>query len=189
LVPPSGHVIGVYARVDNTRGVHKAPANEEVEGITDLAVKLSDREQAILNPIGVNVIRDFRDSRRGLRVWGARCITSNVAWRYVPVRRLFIFVEESLQEGLQFVVFEPNSEALWAKVIRTVSGFLRRVWLDGALAGLTEEEAFQVRCDATTMTPDQIALGQLIVLVAIAPVHPAEFVIIRISQKTREAVA
>jgi phage tail sheath protein FI len=189
LVPPSGHVLGIYARTDTERGVHKAPANEVIRGITGLEVKLSDREQAVLNPANINVIRDFTDSRRGLRVWGARCITSNGAWRYVPVRRLFIFLEESLYVGLQFVVFEPNAEPLWARVRRTVAGFLRRVWLDGALEGATEEEAFFVTCDRSTMTDDDIANGRLIVVVGAAPVRPAEFVIIRITQKTREAVA
>jgi phage tail sheath protein FI len=169
--------------------VHKAPANEVVRGISDLELKLSDREQDILNPLNVNVLRDFRDSQRGLRVWGARCLTSDDAWMYVPVRRLFIFLEESLAEGLQWVVFEPNAEPLWAKVRRTITGFLRRVWLDQALAGATEEEAFFVRCDLTTMTEDQIAAGQLVVLVGVAPVRPAEFVIIRIGQKTLEAVS
>ena len=195
LVPPSGHMLGIYARVDTERGVHKAPANEVIRGLVDpgtpdtgpLEVKLSDREQAVLNPANINALRDFRDSQRGLRSWGARVITSDNAWKYVPVRRLFIYVEESLYKGLQWVVFEPNADPLWAKVRRTVSGFLRRVWLDGALEGLTEDEAFFVRCDLTTMTPDDIANGRLIVLVGIAPVKPAEFVVIRISQKTREA--
>jgi phage tail sheath protein FI len=186
-IPPSGHVAGVYARVDEARGVHKAPANEVVLGISDVERKIGDREQDILNPLNLNVIRDFRESQRGLRVWGARCLTSDDAWMYVPVRRLFIFLEESLSEGLQWVVFEPNAEPLWARVRRTITGFLRRVWLDGALAGVTEEEAFFVRCDRTTMTEDQIAAGQLVVLVGVAPVRPAEFVIIRIGQKTLEA--
>jgi uncharacterized protein len=196
LVPPSGHMLGIYARVDNERGVHKAPANEVIRGLIDpgtpdtgpLEVKLSDREQAVLNPANINALRDFRGSQRGLRCWGARVMTSDSAWKYVPVRRLFIYVEESLYKGLQWVVFEPNADPLWARARRTVSGFLRRVWLDGALEGLTEEEAFFVRCDLTTMTPDDIASGRLIVLVGIAPVKPAEFVVIRISQKTREAV-
>jgi uncharacterized protein len=186
-IPPSGHVAGIYARVDEARGVHKAPANEVVLGISDLERKLGDREQDILNPLNINVVRDFRESQRGLRVWGARCLTSDDAWMYVPVRRLFIFLEESLAEGLQWVVFEPNAEPLWARVRRTITGFLRRVWLDGALAGVTEEEAFFVRCDRTTMTEDQIAAGQLVVLVGCAAVRPAEFVIIRIGQKTLEA--
>ena len=187
LVPPSGHAIGIYARVDAERGVQKAPANEVVRGITGLEVKLSDREQDILNPKNINVIRDFRQNGRGIRVWGSRCLTSDNAWKYVPVRRLFIFMEESLYEGLQWVVFEPNGENLWARVRRTITGFLRTLWLSGALAGVTEEEAFFVRCDRSTMTEDDIANGRLIVLVGAAPLRPAEFVIVRVSQKTLEA--
>ena len=189
LVPPSGHVIGIYARVDNTRGVHKAPANEPIRGINSLEFKLSDREQDILNPLNINVLRDFRDSNRGIRVWGARCTTTDSAWRYIPVRRLFIFVEESLEEGLQWVVFEPNGERLWARVRRTINGFLRTLWLNGALRGVTQDEAFFVKCDRSTMSEDDIANGRLIVLVGIAPLHPAEFVIIRIGQKTLEATS
>ena len=189
LAPPSGHVVGIYARVDEARGVHKAPANEVIRGITTLEHKLSDREQDVLNPhpTNINVLRDFSANNRGIRVWGSRVITSDNAWRYVPVRRLFIFLEESLDEGLQFVVFEPNAEPLWARVRQTIIGFLRRVRRDGALAGATEEESFFVRVDRTTMTPDDIANGRLIVLVGVAPVFPAEFVIIRMSQKTLES--
>ena len=188
LIPPSGHVIGIYARVDTERGVQKAPANEVVRGILDLEIKLSDREQDILNPLNINALRDFRKSGRGFRVWGARCLTSDSAWRYVPVRRLFIFIEESLDEGLQWAVFEPNGEDLWARVRRTISGFLRTLWRADALAGVTEEEAFFVRCDRSTMTEDDIANGRLIALVGVAPLRPAEFVIVRIGQKTLEAV-
>lgn len=187
LVPPSGHVIGIYARVDTERGVQKAPANEVIRGIAGVEIKLSDREQDVLNPKNINAIRDFRDNNRGIRVWGSRCLTSDNAWKYVPVRRLFIFLEESLDEGLQWVVFEPNGEALWARVRRTISGFLRTLWLSGALAGVTEEEAFFVKCDRTTMTEDDIANGRLIILVGAAPLRPAEFVIVRVSQKTLEA--
>lgn len=186
LVPPSGHVLGVYARVDTERGVHKAPANEVLRGITGLEVKLGDRDQDRLNPINLNVIRDFRGSGRGIRVWGARVLTSDSGWRYVPVRRMFIFLERSMDVGLQWVVFEPNGEDLWARVRQTLVDFLRTVWLGGALAGVTEDEAFFVRCDRTTMTETDIASGRLIVLVGVAPLRPAEFVIIRIGQKTLE---
>lgn len=189
LVPPSGHVIGIYARVDNERGVHKAPANETVRGIRGVEVKISDREQDILNPLNINVIRDFTGSGRGFRVWGARCVTTDNAWKYIPVRRLFIFLEKSMDEGLKWVVFEPNGEDLWARVRQTLNGFLRTIWLSGALAGVTEEEAFFVRCDRTTMTEDDIANGRLIVVVGVAPLRPAEFVIIRIGQKTLEATS
>ncbi|MGD2205804.1 MAG: phage tail sheath subtilisin-like domain-containing protein, partial [Anaerolineae bacterium] len=189
LIPPSGHVIGIYARVDTERGVHKAPANEVVRGITDLEIKINDREQDILNPLNINVIRDFRGNGRGVRVWGSRVITSDNAWKYIPVRRLFIFLEESLDEGLQWVVFEPNGTDLWARVRRTITSFLRTTWLAGQLAGVTEEEAFFVRCDRSTMTEDDIANGRLICLVGVAPLRPAEFVIIRIGQKTLEATS
>jgi hypothetical protein len=186
-LPPSGHMAGIYARTDVERGVHKSPANTVVRGITGLDLTINKGEQDILNPININVIRDFRSDQRGMRVWGSRCLTSDSAWKYVPVRRLFIFVEESLDEGLQWVVFEPNDEKLWARVIQTISNFLRRVWRDGALMGLTEPEAFFVRCDRTTMTQDDIDNGRLIVQAGIAPVKPAEFVIIRIQQYTAEA--
>lgn len=189
FVPPSGHVIGIYARVDTERGVFKAPANEVVRGIAGVEVKLGDREQDVLNPAptNINVIRDFRDHARGIRVWGARCLTSDNSWKYIPVRRLFIFVEKSLYQGMQWVVFEPNAEPLWAKVRLTVVGFLRRLWLNGALMGASEDEAFFVRCDRSTMTEDDIANGRMIVIVGIAPVRPAEFVIIQVAQKTLEA--
>ena len=187
-VPPSGHIMGIYARTDNTRGVHKAPANEVVLGIRDLQVRLNKPEQDLLNPKHINVVRDFRENLRGIRVWGARTLSSNPEWRYVNVRRLFLFVEESLERGLQFAVFEPNSEFLWATVRRSITNFLTSVWRDGALEGTTPEEAFFVKVGyGITMTQDDIDNGRLIVVVGIAPVKPAEFVIIRISQKTREA--
>ncbi len=196
LVPPGGHVAGVYARTDIERGVHKAPANAVVRGIvtTDLpgnrgplAVAVTKQQQDILNPIGVNVIRDFRADRRGIRVWGARTMAANAQWKYVNVRRLFIFVEESVEEGTQWVVFEPNDEPTWARVRRSITNFLTSVWRSGALMGTTAEEAFFVKCDRTTMTQDDIDNGRLICYVGMAPVKPAEFVIFRFSQKTIEA--
>jgi uncharacterized protein len=187
VLPPSGHVVGLYAKTDVERGVHKAPANIVVQGITGLELTINKGEQDILNPDNINVIRDFRVSNRGIRIWGARCLTSDTQWKYVPVRRLFIFVEESLDEGTQWVVFEPNDYPLWARVRQSITNFLIRVWRDGALMGATQEEAFFVRCDRTTMTQDDIDNGRLIILVGIAPVKPAEFVIIRISQYTAEA--
>ena len=187
VLPPSGHVLGLYAKTDIERGVHKAPANVVVGSITGLDLTINKGEQDILNPRNINVIRDFRASGRGYRVWGARCLTSDSQWKYVPVRRLFIFVEESLDEGLQWVVFEPNAEPLWARVRQSISNFLVRVWRDGALMGTTPEEAYFVRCDRTTMTQDDIDNGRLIILVGIAPVKPAEFVIVRIQQYTAEA--
>ncbi len=185
-VPPAGYLAGIYARSDVERGVHKAPANEVVKGIKDLKYSLNKREHDILNPypVNINVIRDFRSSNRGIRVWGARCITSDSDWKYVNVRRLFIFIEESIEKGTQWVVFEPNDEPLWARVRRSVTNFLTRVWRDGALQGSTPEEAFFVKCDRTTMTQDDIDTGKLIMQIGIAPVKPAEFVIFRIGQWT-----
>jgi phage tail sheath protein FI len=198
LIPPGGHVTGIYARTDVERGVHKAPANEVVRGIVardlggnrgPLEYRLSKGEHDVLNPRGVNVIRDFRADRRGIRVWGARTLSSDPLWKYVNVRRLFLFVEESIEEGTQWVVFEPNDPTTWANVKRSIDNFLIRVWRDGALLGTTQDEAFFVKCDRTTMTQDDIDNGRLICLIGIAPVKPAEFVIFRISQKTAEAQA
>ncbi len=182
-IPPSGHMMGIYARSDIERGVHKAPANEVIRGISDLEVSLMKEHQDILNPKNINVLRNFRPNNRGLRVWGARVITSDPSWKYVNVRRLFIFIEHSIDKGTQWVVFEPNAEPLWERVRRVVSSFLLTVWRDGALMGLTPEAAFFVKCDRTTMTQDDIDNGKLIVQVGIAPVKPAEFVIFRIGQK------
>jgi phage tail sheath protein FI len=185
-VPPSGYMCGIYARSDIERGVHKAPANEIVRGALGLeefdGVKrvITKGQQDILNPLGVNCIRAFRG--RGIRVWGARTISSDSLWKYINVRRLFIFLEESIEEGTQWVVFEPNDEKLWARVRQTITQFLTRVWRDGALMGTTPGEAFFVRCDRTTMTQDDIDNGRLIVLIGVAPVKPAEFVIFRIAQ-------
>jgi hypothetical protein len=192
LVPPAGHVAGIYARTDIERGVHKAPANEVVRGISladPLEFPVTKGMQDILNPRGVNCIRDFRADRRGIRVWGARTMSSDGEWKYVNVRRLFIYVEESIDEGTQWVVFEPNDDPTWAKVRRSIGNFLTRVWHSGALMGATAEEAFFVKCDRTTMTQDDIDNGRLICYIGIAPVKPAEFVIFRISQKTADAPA
>lgn len=185
-IPPSGHTAGIYARTDIERGVHKAPANEVVRNIIGLEVTVNKGEQDILNPLpnNINVIRDFRADGRAYRVWGARCITSASPWKYINVRRLFIYIEESIDEGTQWVVFEPNDEPTWARVRQSVTNFLTRVWRDGALMGATAEQAFFVRCDNTTMTRDDIDNGRLIMIIGIAPVKPAEYVIIRIGQKT-----
>lgn len=181
-VPPAGHLLGVYARTDIDRGVHKAPANEVVRGITGLRRTVTKEQQDILNPypVNVNVIRDFREDNRGIRVYGGRVITSDSDWKYVNVRRLMIFIEASIERGLQWVVFEPSSEPLWARVTRTISNFLTVVWRNGALEGIDPEEAYFVRCDRTTMTQTDIDSGRLIVQVGVAPVKPAEFVIVRI---------
>lgn len=182
FIPPSGHIAGIYARSDIERGVHKAPANEVVRGVTELERKITSGEQDILNPDGINCIRAFPG--RGLRVWGARTISSDSLWKYVNVRRLFLYLEESIDEGTQWVVFEPNDERLWARVRQTITQFLTRVWRDGMLMGTKAEEAFFVKCDRSTMTQDDIDNGRLIVLIGVAPVKPAEFVIFRIAQWT-----
>ena len=180
--PPSGAMAGVYARSDNERGVHKAPANEVVRGCTGLSCNYNTGEQDILNPIGVNLIRAFPG--RGIRVWGARTISSNGLWKYLNVRRLFIYVEESIRANTNWVVFEPNSEELWGRVRRTIESFLAVCWRDGALAGSSPDQAYYVECGPTTMTQDDIDNGRLICEIGIAPVKPAEFVIFRITQKT-----
>jgi uncharacterized protein len=185
MIPPGGHVLGVYARTDSDRGVFKAPANEILRGALDLEADLNDGDQNTLNPLGVNVTRSFPG--RGIRVWGARTITSNSLWKYVSVRRLFIFLERSIYEGTQWVVFEPNDDRLWARVIDTIRLFLRTQWRLGALLGRTEQEAFHITCDRTTMTQDDILNGRLICEIGIAPVRPAEFVVFRIFQDTAEA--
>jgi uncharacterized protein len=180
LMPPSGHLAGIWARSDTERGVHKAPANEVIRGVLGLATQITISEQDSLNPVGINCIRAFPG--RGIRVWGARTLSSDPSWRYVNVRRLFNFIEESVQLGTQWVVFEPNDQDLWQRVRRTISAFLTRVWRDGALFGTTPEEAFYVKCDAENNPPETRDVGQLIVEIGIAPVKPAEFVIFRISQ-------
>jgi uncharacterized protein len=180
-VPPSGHIAGVYARTDNTRGVHKAPANESMRGVLELEHKLSDGEQGLLNEQSINVLRSFPGS--GIRIWGARTISTRTQWRYINVRRLLLFIEESIQEGTQFAVFEPNNLALWAKVKRQVTEFLTRVWQDGALFGATPDRAFRVRVDDELNPPSVRALGQLVIEVIVFPVTPAEFIVFRIIQK------
>ena len=179
-IPPSGHMAGIYARSDTERGVHKAPANEVVRGAIGLATQVTKSEQDILNPQGVNCIRAFPG--RGIRVWGARTLSSDAAWRYVNVRRLFNFVEESIEVGTQWVVFEPNDIDLWERVKRDITAFLTRVWRDGALFGATPAEAFYVKCDEELNPVEVRDAGQLIVEIGLAPVKPAEFVIFRISQ-------
>jgi len=179
-IPPSGHMAGIWARNDATRGVHKAPANEVVQGAIGLAYQTTKGEQDTLNPIGVNCIRGFPG--RGIRVWGARTLSSNPSWRYINVRRLFNFVEKSIEGGTQWVVFEPNDRKLWARVRRDVTAFLKTVWRAGALFGSTPDEAFYVKCDDELNPPETRDLGQLIIEIGLAPVKPAEFVIFRISQ-------
>jgi phage tail sheath protein FI len=188
-IPPSGHMLGVYARTDIERGVHKAPANEVVRGVIGLQRLLNKEQHDILNPypVNINVIRDFRNNNRGIRVYGGRVITSDSDWKYVNVRRLLIFIEASIDRGVQWVVFEPNAEPLWARVRRSISNFLTLVWRNGALEGTKPEEAYFVKCDRTTMTQTDIDSGRLICVIGVAPVKPAEFVIIRIGLWTAHA--
>jgi phage tail sheath protein FI len=182
VAPPAGFLAGIYARTDIGRGVFKAPANEVIRSIRGFELSITKREQDVLNPQNINVLRFFPG--RGNRVWGARVLTSDAAWKYVPVRRLFIMIEESIDEATQWVVFEPNDERLWARVRQSVERFLVTQWRLGALFGATEAEAFFVVCDRSTMSQDEIDNGQLICEIGIAPVKPAEFVIFRIQQKT-----
>jgi phage tail sheath protein FI len=181
--PPSGHMAGIYARVDAERGVHKAPANEPVVGALGLRVQISKNQQDLLNPGGINVIRNLNGA---LRVWGARTLGGNLngEFKYINVRRLMLFLEESIDEGTQFVVFEPNNPALWQRIVRSVTAFLTNVWRSGALFGLTPEQAFYVKCDETTNPPDVRELGQVVTEIGVAIVKPAEFVIFRITQLT-----
>ena len=182
-VPPSGHLAGIYARSDAERGAHKAPANEVVLGVLDVYYPVSKILQNSLNPVGVNCIRSFNGT---IKVYGARTLASDPQgdpeWTYINVRRLFNFLRESIDEGTQWVVFEPNSELLWAKIRRNVSAFLTTVWASGALFGATAQEAFYVKCDAETNPPEVRDLGQVVTEIGVAVVKPAEFVIFRISQ-------
>jgi phage tail sheath protein FI len=179
-VPPCGHVAGLWARVDSTRGVHKAPANEVVLGANGLAFQVTAAEQGFMNKEGINCIRSFPG--RGIRVWGARTISSDPEWRYINVRRLFNYISESIMEGTQWAVFEPNDSKLWTQLKISATNFLTRVWRDGALFGTTPDQAFYVKCDEETNPPDLVEAGQVTVEIGIAPVKPAEFVVFRISQ-------
>jgi phage tail sheath protein FI len=180
LVPPSGHVAGVWCRTDSTRGVHKAPANEVTLGVNGLGFQVTHAEQGGLNKVGINCIRSFPG--RGIRIWGARTLSSDPEWRYINVRRLFNYIAESIMEGTQWSVFEPNDERLWMQLRIAASNFLTRTWRDGALFGSTPEQAFFVKCDSETNPPDVIEAGQVICEIGIAPVKPAEFVVFRLSQ-------
>ncbi len=180
--PPSGGVAGVYGRVDSTRGVFKAPANEIFRGATGVKYALTDAEQELLNPKGVNCIREFEG--RGIRVWGARTFSSDPEWRYINVRRLFCMVEKSIQDGTNWVVIEPNTRALWKQIVRNITAFCLRLWKEGALFGDSPEEAFYVRCDDELNPPESIDAGYVVCELGIAPAKPAEFVVFRISQKT-----
>lgn len=179
-VPPSGHIAGVYARVDSERGVHKAPANEVVRGATGLMYNATRNDQETLNPARVNCIRTFPG--QGIRIWGARTLSSDAQWQYINVQRLFANIEDSIIQNTRWVVFEPNDPILWAAIRRDISAYLMRLWHQGALFGSTPEEAFYVKCDAETNPPEVIQAGYCVIEVGIAPVRPAEFVVIRIGQ-------
>lgn len=184
FIPPSGAVMGIYARSDNTRGVHKAPANEVVKNATALSCLYNKGEQDLLNPAGVNLIRALPG--QGIRVWGGRTCSSNSLWKYVNVRRLFIYLEETIKAQTNWAVFEPNDEVLWLRVQRTIASFLRDMYRSGALVGSTEDEAFFVNIGHDTMTQSDILNGRLICVIGVAPSRPAEFVIFRITQNMRE---
>jgi phage tail sheath protein FI len=180
-VAPSGHLAGVYARVDTERGVHKAPANAVIRGALGVENRLSKADQDGLNPDGINVIRAFNGN---ITVWGARTLggDDNGEWKYISVRRLFLFLRESIDEGTQWVVFEPNTPDLWAKITRNITAFLTNVWRSGALFGNTAQEAFYVKCDAELNPPEVRDLGRVVTEIGVAVAKPAEFVIFRISQ-------
>ena len=184
-LPPSGFVTGIYARSDVQRGVWKAPANETVTGALRLQREVRFGEQEVLNPLGVNCIRTLPN--RGIRVWGARTTSSDPEWKYVNVRRYFLYLEASIDRGTQWAVFEPNGERLWSNITTTITDFLYAEWLNGALLGANPKEAFFVRCDRSTMSQNDLDNGRLICLVGVAALKPAEFVIFRIGQKTADA--
>ncbi len=184
-LPPSGFITGIYARTDIERGVFKAPANEPLFGVVKLENNINKARQDVLNPENINALRFFEG--RGNRVWGARTISSDPEWMYVNVRRLFIYLEHSIDKGTQWAVFEPNNQRLWANIRHTIEDFLLVTWKTGALMGAKPEEAYFVRCDRTTMTQNDLDNGRLICLIGVAPTKPAEFVIFRIGQWTADA--
>jgi phage tail sheath protein FI len=182
LLPPSGYVAGAWCRTDATRGVHKAPANEVVMGANGLGFQVTQAEQGELNRLGINCIRSF--PARGIRIWGARTLSSDPEWRYINVRRLFNYVSESIMAGTQWSVFEPNDQTLWTALRISAQNFLMRTWREGALFGATPAQAFYVKCDSETNPPEVIEAGQVVCEIGIAPVKPAEFVVFRLSQFT-----
>jgi phage tail sheath protein FI len=184
FAPPSGHIAGMYGRVDATRGVHKAPANEVIRGALGLKYRIGKPIQDDLNPHGVNALRLFGNT---IKVWGARTLKPNDEFTYINIRRLFAFLRESIDEGLQWAVFEPNTGDLWAKVVRNVSAFLGNVWSSGALFGTTQDQAFYVKCDEETNPPATRDLGQVVTEIGVSVVRPAEFVIFRLSQRSQAA--
>jgi uncharacterized protein len=183
-LPPSGFVAGIYARNDINRAVYKAPANEVVNLAIGFEQLLNKSQQDVLNPEGINCFRFFEG--RGMRLWGARTISSDPEWKYVNLRRYFAYLERSIDKGTQWAVFEPNGEALWANVRRTIEDFLLNEWQNGALLGDKPEKAYFVKCDRSTMSQNDLDNGRLICLIGVAPLRPAEFVIFRIGQWTAD---
>lgn len=184
-LPPSGFVCGVYARSDIERGVYKAPANEVIRSALRFERLVNTGEQETLNPLGVNCLRYF--AGRGHRIWGARTTSSDPEWKYINIRRYFLYLEHSIDRGTQWAVFEPNGERLWANVRDTIVSFLHNEWVNGALLGDKPEQAFFVKCDRSTMTQNDLDNGRLICLIGVAAIKPAEFVIFKIGQKTADA--
>ncbi len=180
IIPPSGHIAGLYARTDTQFGVHKPPANEALEAVKDLVDAVDEIDHGRLNENEINVIRTYPG--RGIRVAGARTLSKDPEWRYVNVRRLMIMIEEGIDEQTQWTLFEPNNQALWHDLERTVRSFLTGLWEREMLDGATVEDAFFVRCDETTNTPEEIRQGRLICLVGVQPPWPAEFVVVRIGK-------
>lgn len=180
LVPPGGHIAGIYARTDFERGVYRAPVNQVVQGVVSLERVITKSEQDRLNIQGINCIRDFVG--RGIIVWGARTLSSDPEWKYINVRRLLMYLQKSIRKGIQWTFFESNNEITWAKVRQNITNFLTQTWRDGALRGTKPEEAFFVKCDNTTMTQNDLENNRLITLIGVAPVKPAEFIIFRIIQ-------
>jgi hypothetical protein len=184
-LPPSGFVTGIYARNDTNRAVYKAPANEVVSLALGFERTINQAQQEVLNPEGINCLRFFEG--RGMRVWGARTMDTDVEWKYINVRRYFAYLERSIDRGTQWAVFEPNGPALWNNIKRTIEDFLLNEFQSGALLGYKPEQAFFVRCDRSTMTQNDLDNGRLVCLIGVAPLKPAEFVIFRIGQWTSDA--
>jgi uncharacterized protein len=184
FIPPSGFVAGIYARNDVNRAVYKAPANEVVNLALGFERFLNKSQQEVLNPEGINCFRFFEG--RGMRLWGARTLSSDPEWKYVNLRRYFAYLERSIDKGTQWAVFEPNGEQLWANVRRTVEDFLLNEWQNGALLGEKPDKAFFVKCDRSTMSQNDLDNGRLICLIGVAPLRPAEFVVFRIGQWTAD---
>jgi hypothetical protein len=183
-VPPSGTIAGLYARIDGRRGVWKAPAGTEatLAGVVSLVAQMSDQYQDILNTIGVNVIRKMPGF--GIVAWGARTLAANPEWKYIPVRRMATMIEVSIYEGIQWAVFEQNDELLWSHLRLNINAFMMDLYRNGAFQGATPKDAYFVKCDAETTTQVDIDLGKVNILIGFAPLKPAEFVIVKISQKT-----